>query len=133
MGQVLYVDYGTIHESNIGSLNVKSMQMTKRRMQARLASLNFVMLMLPKAVKSDLLCTAIYKNQDALRRSSQVEDDLLDRCCFYQSPFGCISTFVYPSTLLSNLSYASTAESRPISWDTTNDGFAFPEMIRSRR
>ena len=42
-------------------------------------------------------------------------------------------TLVYPSTRRSNLSYASTASSRPTSCETTNDGFATPEMIRSRR
>lgn len=48
-------------------------------------------------------------------------------------PLGCSSTLVYPSMRLSNFSYAVGASSSPTSWDTTNDGFALPDMIKSRR
>lgn len=46
---------------------------------------------------------------------------------------GCNKTFVYPSILLSNFSYASAASSRERLCETTKDGLALPAMIKSRR
>lgn len=51
----------------------------------------------------------------------------------YNGPFGWMRTFVYPSILLSNFSYAIGASSIPTSCDTTKLGFALPAMMRSRR
>jgi hypothetical protein len=46
--------------------------------------------------------------------------------------YGCSTTLVWPSTRLSNFSYAVGASSRGSSWETTKLGVTLPSMMRSR-